>query len=93
MTTALFQALHGRPRAGFDADELNLGALQALEAAERAFYGALGAAHAEWLALPEGGAKASAEQNAWDTEGTDEDELYWLQIALATYAMTPEGGW
>lgn len=88
---ALFQA-HQAAQAAFDADGTLL-TLPALEAAERAFFAALAAASAEWNAIPEGAAKSSAETNAYDTEGTDENELYWLDIAIRTYAMTPEGGW
>lgn len=97
MATHPLFAAQQAAQAAFDADDLNLAKLQALDAADAAFYAALGAARAEWQALPEGDAKASAETNAYDTvveqEGALRDELYWLDIALRTYAMTPEGGW
>ncbi|HLY47629.1 MAG TPA: hypothetical protein VKR21_00400 [Solirubrobacteraceae bacterium] len=88
---ALFRA-YQTAQLAFDADA-TLATLPALEAAERAYYDALYAARAEWNALPDNAAKASAETNACDTEGADENELYWFDIALRTYAMTPEGGW
>lgn len=71
----------------FMADDMNLDKLHALDAAEAVFFGALKVARAEWMALPDGPAKFSAETNAEDTEGCDTDELKWLRVALSTHQL------
>lgn len=71
--------------AAWRADDMNLDKLHSYEAAERAWNAAVAAKRAEWNALPEGDQKSSAHENADDTEGTFEDELYWLQIAVRSY--------
>ena len=85
-TTKLFQAHQAAEAAMQEGDY----AIELQYAADRAFAAwidAVKAARAEWMALPEGPAKFSAETNAEDTEGCAEDELRWFQIALATYEM------
>jgi len=57
------------------------------DAARADYFSKLAAARAEWNALPEGDRKGSSEDNAYDTEGTDTNELYWFEIALRTYEM------
>ena len=90
MTSELFQALK-QAEASFEADA-SLANLDALEAAERAYFSALGATRAAWAALPEGERKDSAELNAYDTVEENSadraDELYRLQIAISTYELT-----
>lgn len=66
-------------------DDLNLDKLNAYEQAEREYLSAVAAARAEWNALPSGDLKMSAEENAYDTEGTAEDELFWIQVAIRSY--------
>jgi hypothetical protein len=89
MTTALFQAFTAAD-AAWNADELNLDLLRASDAAYAAYMAAVAATRAEWNAIPEGNGKFSAEINAHDTEGTDIDELFWLEIAIRTYEINGE---
>jgi hypothetical protein len=90
MITELYRA-HLAAEAAADAarastapiDMLPLG--QACDRAWAAYMAAVKAARLEWEALPKGDRKDCAEQNAYDTEDTDEDELRWFEVALATY--------
>lgn len=86
MTADLFQKMI-EAKTAWEADDMNLSKLSALEEAEVAFFAALKIAREKYEALPEGWAKDSAEQNAFDTEDTNVDELRWFEIALATYEM------
>src|SRR5262249_30863720 len=60
--------------------------MHAADAATEAYEAARSAVIIQWTALPAGYRKDSAEQNAYDTEGTDVDALRWHEIALMTYA-------
>lgn len=84
MTTELYQA-YTKAEAAWNAAEMDLDLLWAADAAYKAYSAELIAARDEWAALRDSEAKSSATTNAYDTEGTDEDELYWFQIALSTY--------
>lgn len=59
-------------------------ALRALEDARCAYYSAIRERKAVWDTL-RGENRGSAIDNAYDTEGTDTDELYWLEIAIRSY--------
>lgn len=83
-TTELFQTMKAAELA-FNADDMNTEKLDVLEVAERAYFAEVAKRRAEWDALPAGERKDSAEQNAFDTEGTNVDQLRWLEIALGTY--------
>lgn len=89
MTTDLYRA-HVAADAAWQADELNLDLLNASDAAFAAYMAAVAEARRAWEALPDCDAKWSAETNAYDTEGTDIDELHWLQIAIRTFDIILE---
>lgn len=85
-TTALFQA-YAAAEAAMIAADYSPASQDAADKAHVAWVQAIGAARAEWKALPAGDRKDSAEQNAHDTEGCDVDELRWFEIALMTYEL------
>lgn len=72
--------------AAWRADDCNLDKLNAYEAAERAWEARRSELRAQWNALPQNEAKDSAEDNANDSEGT-EDELVWLEVAIRGYYL------
>jgi hypothetical protein len=78
-----FAALRQAEQA-FDADQ-SIPALETLQAAERVYFAALGAARAAFNALPDGDTKYRAEENAADTEGTDIDQLKFFRAVLSTH--------
>ena len=86
-TTALYQIHVAAEAAMIAADYELITACQVADRAYAAYVAAVSAARAEWNALPVGERKDSAEQNAYDTEGCDEDELRWFEIAISTYEM------
>jgi hypothetical protein len=90
-TTELF-ARHQATEAAYQADDMNLDLMRAADKAYAAFMAGVEKARKEWDALPKGHAKDSAEQNAFDTEGTDVDELYWFVIAIRTYEINVNDG-
>lgn len=85
-TTELFQTMTAAEDA-FAADDMNLDKLNAADAAFAAYHTELAKRRAEWNALPAGDRKDSAEQNAFDTEGTAVDQLRWFEIAIGTFDM------
>ncbi len=86
MATELYNTMIAAIHA-HQADDMNVDKLNALEAAEAAYYGKRAELRAQWNAIPESDNKASAEENANDTEGTDIDTLYWFEIALRSYEL------
>jgi len=52
-----------------------------------AYYAAVDDKRVLWNALPEDDRKASAEENANDSEGTAIDLLRWYEVALMTYEL------
>lgn len=85
-TTELFQAMN-TAEAAWNANELNIELLHAYEATERAYFGKIAELRKIWDTLPDGERKDSAITNAYDTEGTEADELRWFEIALMTYEL------
>ena len=85
-TTDLFETLK-TAEAAWNADDLNLDLLYALEFAERAYGDAVAARRAKWNALPAGDTKSSAEENANDTEDCRFDRLRWFEVAICGYYL------
>lgn len=90
--TTLFARMNAAD-AAFRADDMNLDLLHVLEAAEKAYFAELAIWRARWTEIPTSDAKYSAETNAEDSEGTAEDELRYLQIAVRTYEMNIDAGY
>jgi len=88
MVTTLLQEMKAA-EAKFEAEE-GVDHLDALEAAERAYFGAIQAKREIWEAIPEGADKDDAEINANETEGTREDRLFWFEVAIETYKLTQD---
>lgn len=74
-------------QAKFDADPLSLDALKELESAEALYNAWVAGRRAEWDAIPESDRKASAEENANETEGCMSDRLRWYEIAIGSYEI------
>jgi hypothetical protein len=92
MTTELYQA-YKKADAAFEASSTNLDLCNISNETFTAYMQAVGAARKEWEAITGSAAKDSAENNAFDTEGAVEDELYWFEIALSTYKMNIDCGY
>lgn len=91
MTTDLYRQMLATESA-WGASKMDLAKLNSADVASALYVSAVGAARKEWKAVPEGEAKDSAENNAFDTEGCREDALRWYQIAAATYQMNVDSG-
>lgn len=90
-TTDLYRS-HQAAEAAWRADDMNLELLRTSDAAYAALMAATKTAREQWEAIPASDAKSSAENNAYDTEGTAEDQLRWFEVAIMTYNMNIDGG-
>lgn len=85
-TTKIFDAMKAAATA-FNADP-SIVNVNALEAAEKAYFARVSVLKARWDALEYDDRKNSAEINAYDTDNETNfagDEIRWFEIALGTY--------
>ena len=79
MSTTLYQAMI-ETEAAYNADVMSIDKMQIADAARTEYYNTLAAAREAWSAVVHVN-KDSAIDNAYDTEGTEVDELYWFEVA------------
>jgi hypothetical protein len=88
----LFNAMNAA-EAAMIASDYDLDLCKVADKAREDFYAKMKTLRDAWNAIPNSDAKGSAIDSAYDTEGTDENELLWLDIAARTYEMNIDCGY
>jgi hypothetical protein len=87
MFTTEVYAAYVAAEAAYNSDSMNLDLMRVADAAFSRYMQEIKVAREKFESLPDCLAKDSAITNAYDTEGTDKDELYWFEIALRTFDL------